>query len=65
MITLKYKSHSCIILSCLSADKDYKNDNIHFYMVECDKNMIESCYASFLTFHYITSLTPFDFLEVK
>ena len=37
-------------LSCVSADKDYKNENIYFYIVECDKNMTKSCCASFSTF---------------
>ena len=47
-------------LSCLSVDKDYRNDNIYFYMVECDENMFKSYHESF-----IMSLTPLDFLEVK
>ena len=37
-------------LSCLRAHKDYKNENIHFYVVECDENMTKSCYGSFLIF---------------
>ena len=47
-----YKMYVTFIhhLSCLNFDKDYKNDNIHFDMVECDENMTKSCYASFLTF---------------
>ena len=49
-------------LSCLSADKDYKNKNIHFYMVECDENMTKSCYASFLTFPLYYETNPISFL---
>ena len=37
-------------LSCLSADKDHKNENIHLYKIECNENMTKSCYASFRTF---------------
>ena len=29
-------------LSCLGADKDYKNENISFYMTKCDENMTKS-----------------------
>ena len=52
-------------LSFLSANNEYKNENIHFYMVECDKNMTKSCMHYFLNFHYIMRLIPFNLLEVK
>ena len=57
MITLKYVTFMHH-LSCLSADKDYKNENIHFYMVECDKNMTKSYHASFLTFSLYFETNP-------
>ena len=47
----------------LSADKDYKNENIHFYLVECNGNIIKSCYASFLTFSFYYETKPICFLE--
>ena len=37
-------------LPCLGADQDYKNENIHLCMLECDENMSKSGYASFLAF---------------
>ena len=40
-------------LLCLSVDKDYRNENIYFYMAECDENMTKSYYSSFLTFFII------------
>ena len=49
-------------LSCLSYDKDYKNDNIYLYMVKCDENMTKSSYASFLTFSLYYETNPTDFL---
>ena len=52
-------------LSCLSADKDYKKENTHFYIVECDENLTKSCYASFITFSLYYEANPFNFLEVK
>ena len=52
-------------LSCLSVDKGYMNENIYFYMAECDENMTESYHASFLYFDCIMRLTPLDFMEVK
>ena len=36
------------------------NENIYFYMAECDENMTKSYHAS-----CIMRLTPLDFLEVK
>ena len=52
LITLKYNSKvtSMHHLSYLSVDKDYRNANIYFYMVEYDENMTKSYHASFLTF---------------
>ena len=36
-------------LSCLSADKDYENENIYFYMAEYDENMTTlSCIISYI-----------------
>ena len=52
-------------LSCLRARKNYKNENIHFYVLEFDKNMTSHAMDHFLHFHYIMRLTPFDFLQVK
>ena len=53
-------------LCFLSTNKDYKNENIHFYMVICEENMTKSYVMYyFLNFHYIMTLTLFDFLEVK
>ena len=40
-------------LLCLSVDKDYRNENIYFYTVECDENMTKSYYSSFPTFFII------------
>ena len=37
-------------LSCLSADKDYNNENLYFYMIECDENMTKSFHALSLIF---------------
>ena len=37
-------------LLCLSADKDYNNENIYFYMAECGENMTKSYHASFHIF---------------
>ena len=45
-------------LSRLSVDK---NENTHFYMVECDENMTKSCYASFLTFLLYYETNPIWF----
>ena len=45
-------------LSCLSFDKDFKNENIYFYMVECDENMTKSYHVSFLTFWLYYETNP-------
>ena len=45
-------------LSCLSADKDYNNENINFYVVEWDENMTKSNHASFSTFWLLYETNP-------
>ena len=33
-------------LSCLSVNKDYMNENVYFYMAECDEN-IDGYYVAY------------------
>ena len=45
-------------LSCLSADKDYNNENIYFYISECNENMTKSYHTSFPTFWLYYEMKP-------
>ena len=45
-------------LSCLSVDQDYRNENIDFYMAECDEDMTKSYHASFIIFWLYYGTNP-------
>ena len=46
-------------LACLGVDKNYKNENIYFYMAECTKKMTKSYHASFVKFCLCYETNPF------
>ena len=50
-------------LSCLSVDRDFNNENIYFYMDECNESITKCYHASFLIFLVYYETNPIWLLE--